>query len=482
MSQATIVIENCYSSLDTENEKIKNGLWKALRWKERGYWHSRLYKQKVWDGYIDFFKRETGRFLTGLLPEVELALKHWGVSYEIQDNRNLVIFNPDKVTEDIIVDWLPEGEKHKKPYDYQIDLINQIIENRRGVIQAPTSAGKTNIMMGILKSLPNNTPTLVLANKKSLVEQNYQEMKRWGFDNVGRLYDKYKQPNMFTCATVQSLHKIEKLLPHIQALIVDEIHDMMSKIPKKFYNKMNKCSVRVAVSATPFKYGGQHKTQKYAVKGYFGPIMRTDAAGNDGLLTTNELQKREILSGSKCIFYIVDKPQLPYEIYLDAVTKGIAENIYFHKMVISLAKILDGRTLILVERLSHGDTLCKLLPGSLWVQGKDNLETRQYVIDQLSKSKGNVIGIATQGIFNTGINAKFHNLINAAGGQADHQIIQRMGRGLRTADDKDMLKYYDFIFENNEYLETHSKKRVKILKKEGHDVEIKKELDFFVPD
>ena len=57
-----------------------------------------------------------------------------------------------------------------------------------------------------------------------------------------------------------------------------------------------------------------------------------------------------------------------------------------------------------------------------------------------------------------------------------------MGRGLRTADDKDMLKYYDFIFENNEYLETHSKKRVKILKKEGHDVEIKKELDFFVPD
>ena len=67
-----------------------------------------------------------------------------------------------------------------------------------------------------------------------------------------------------------------------------------------------------------------------------------------------------------------------------------------------------------------------------------------------------------------------HNLINAAGGQADHMIIQRMGRGLRTADDKDILKYFDFLFKTNKYLEKHSEKRIKILKKEGHEVTVEK--------
>jgi superfamily II DNA or RNA helicase len=135
-----------------------------------------------------------------------------------------------------------------------------------------------------------------------------------------------------------------------------------------------------------------------------------------------------------------------------------------------------GRTLILVDRVAHGDALHNLLPGSLWVQGKDNQETRKSVVKQLQKDE-HCIAIATQQIFNTGINVFVHNLINAAGGQADHLIIQRMGRGLRTAADKDGLNYYDFLFEINDYLEDHSNKRIKILADEGHKVEIR-EIDF----
>jgi len=52
-----------------------------------------------------------------------------------------------------------------------------------------------------------------------------------------------------------------------------------------------------------------------------------------------------------------------------------------------------------------------------------------------------------------------------------------MGRGLRTADDKEDLNYYDFLFEINDYLQDHSKKRIKILTDEGHEVKIK-EIDF----
>jgi superfamily II DNA or RNA helicase len=47
-----------------------------------------------------------------------------------------------------------------------------------------------------------------------------------------------------------------------------------------------------------------------------------------------------------------------------------------------------------------------------------------------------------------------------------------MGRGLRTAKDKEELLYIDFIFETNPYLHKHSMKRVKILQKQGHSIEI----------
>jgi len=474
---ATVLeLENCYSWLYTDVPKLKTRLWRALRFRERGYFHSRLYKQKLWDGYTEFFKKETGRFLTGLLPEILAALDYLNVKYEVVEHRNIVEFKHSKIDDQFLNQWLQKGEDPLTLYDYQVDLTNQIIKHKRGVISSPTASGKTNIMISILKALPPNCPTLILANRKSLVQQNYEEMMKWGFEKVGRLYDKYKDPSLFTCATVQSLHKMNKGLPLIRALIVDEIHENMSKRPRQFYNKLKSCSVRVAVSATPFKFGGKDKCQKYAVKGYFGPIMESESM--KGILTTSKLQKRDILSKSLCTFYPIIKPEIPYEVYIDAVTKGIAENWDFHDIVTRLAGTLDGRTLILVDRIAHGDALASMIPGSLWVQGKDDLDTRKYVIQKLKTADTKTVAIATQQIFNAGINVKTHNVINAAGGRADHQIVQRIGRGLRTASDKEILKYFDFLFLINEYLESHSRKRIKILKEEGHDVIVKERIDF----
>lgn len=468
MKETILRIQNCYSWLYCEKPEVLNVLHENMRFRERGYFHSRLYKQKLWDGYTEFFSKKTGRFLTGLLPEVKYALQHIGEEYKILDERNEFDFRLKEIDEDLI--------KGVKLYDYQVDLTNSLIKHKRGIICAPTAAGKSLIMVSILKALPKNCPTVVLANKKSLVEQNYEEITKHGFENVGRLYGKYKEPNVITCATVQSLHKMESLLDKVKALIVDEIHENMSKEPKKYFNKMKSCSVRAAVSATPFKFGGKDQCQKWLVKGYFGPTLKSKSAG--GVLTTSHLQDRGMLSKSICTFYPVREPDLKYEIYMDAVTRGIAENWHFHEIIKKLVSKLNGRTLILVERIAQGDSLASLIPNSLWVQGKDDLDTRKFVIDKLKSSQEKVVALATQQIFSAGINVMAHNVINAAGGQADHHIIQRVGRGLRTAKDKEILNYYDFIFHNNEYLFEHSKKRINILKKENHEIIIKENIDF----
>lgn len=475
-------IENDYSFFLSTDYQTKHEIWDRLRFRDRNYFHNRAYKMRKWDGYIQFFALETGKFLTGLLPEVSAVLKHFNVQYTVEDNRHKTPFMFHEIGQDFLNQWLPAKSLSGDPmkpitlHDYQVELVNQVIKHRRGVIYAPTSAGKTFIMLGILKSIPAGTPTLILQNRLTLAQQNYDELSNWGFPNIGTLWGGACNPNIITVASVQSIAKIEKLLPKIRVLIVDEIHDMMSALPKAVYRRLKAADIRVAVSATPFKFGGKDNVQKFHVRGFFGPILKVKSTPG-GVLTTAELQERGILSNSKCIFYPITEPMIPHDIYIDAVTRGIAESYHFHKIVTRLAKKQEGRTLILVDRIAHGDALHNLLPGSVWVQGKDNAKTRKSVIRKLQKDE-KCLAIATQQIFNTGVNFHVHTIINAAGGQADHQIIQRMGRGLRTASDKTMLNYYDFLFKINDYLEDHSKKRIEILKKEGHEVVVKEDIDF----
>ena len=467
---AKILIKNDISTLSSTNPALIKFLFENLRFRDRNYFHNRSYRQKVWDGYTNFFNKTNGKFLTGLIPEVLMACKALNEPVEFIDQRTSIDFPIKEINSTFLHSCTPHGNAPITLEDYQVDLVNAAIKNKRGVIFAPTSAGKSVVMLSILKCLPSGTKTLVLQNRKTLAIQNYDEYTKWGLHNVGRIWGGVDEPNNITVSTVQSISKAEHILPEVEVLLVDEIHDMMSAAPKAVYRQLKKCSVRIAVSATPFKFGDTDKIQKYFVKGFFGAPFKIQSTAT-GIVTTKELQDRGRLSKSKCCFYKIKSPDLEYEIYQDAVTKGIVENQVLHDKVTSITTSIKGRTLILVDRLAHGDTLKSLLPHALWVQGKDNDETRKHVIEQLQK-KEECLAIATQGIFNTGINVFVHTLINAAGGQADHQIIQRMGRGLRTAKDKEELLYIDFLFETNPYLHKHSMKRIKILKQQGHDIEI----------
>lgn len=526
-------INNDFCYLTTQDQNLKRKLSDSLKFRQKNYFHTNLYKQRLWDGYVRYFDAKTGRFLTGLLPEVLLALNHLNVKYDLQDHRARFEFAIKEINKDFLNQWLPKGKKPITLEDYQVELVNKAIKYHRGLIKAPTASGKTFIMLSILKSIPTGMPILFLASRKSIVRQNYKEMISWGFKNVGRFDGNIHQPNVITCATIQSIYacispakitqckkdhkalslkldshkytsdkdkkkdksKLKKLeerlkwsqlmpvlLTKFRVLMVDEVHMAGSSTAINIYKKLTGCSVRFGVSATPFKFEHKQKgtnkiidgdpVQKYAVKGYFGGVIKRD----EGELTTSFLQERGRLAKSQCIFYPITEPQIPFDIYIDAVTNGIAQNWDFHQIVARLAKARKGRTLILVERLAHGDTLQQLLPGCLWVQGKDNDETRDYVIERLQSAKGDVIAIATSGIFSAGINVFIHNFINCSSGKAAHEIIQRMGRGLRPANDKDILNYYDFLFKINPYLEEHALKRIRILEEEGHKVIIKSDL------
>jgi superfamily II DNA or RNA helicase len=464
-----LTIGNYFSFLET-SDNIKEILWKKLRFPTRDLYFNPLVASKQWDGYVEFFKKKTGRFLTGLLPEILEAIKHFEIEVEIEDKRQKADFYIKKIDANFLGNGI-------NLFDYQVDFVNQIIKYQRGIIPAPTGAGKSLMFVSLAKALKEKTPALFMTNSIDLIEQTYEELVKFGVSNVGRFYGKVKKPDWITCCTVQSAESLGPVLGKIKALFVDEVHAMTTKQAKWVYARLPNTYCRVGMSATAFKFGGKDLVQKHEVKGYFGPLLETEHSV-EGTITISELQKRKILSKAACYFVEIAEPQLNYLLYQDAITQGIAQNDFLNKKILEITQRIKGRTLILVERVAQGDLLAEMLGSKVaWVSGKDNTKTRKKVIEQLKYSE-ECIALATRHIFNTGVSFHVHNLINAAGGNAEHMIIQRMGRGLRVSDDKEILLYLDFFFKNNDYLEKHSKKRVSIFRKEGHNVVITKDLDF----
>ena len=106
MSNTKILVENHQSTLLGCPEEVYSKIHKALRFRDRGYFHSVLYKRKLWDGFIEFMKKDNGKFLTGLLPEIEGALKMLEVEYEFIDQRTNVDFLYEKIDQNFLNQWL----------------------------------------------------------------------------------------------------------------------------------------------------------------------------------------------------------------------------------------------------------------------------------------------------------------------------------------------------------------------------------------
>ena len=478
MIDVILKIDNVHSWLISNDLEIKKLLHDKLRFRPKDYWHSAFYKSKRWDGWKDFFDEKSGKFLSGLLPEVQAALKFKKISYKLLDIRDKITWATTSIDANFLNAWLPAGQKSINLHDFQYDLVNQFLKYNRGIIQCPTGGGKTFVAISILKCLPPKTPVLFLTKNSGLVHQNYEEMKKWGIQDLGRWYDKYKEPNYVMCATVhtKTFESLEKLLPKFKVLMVDEVHDCISDVPIRAFKKMTNASVRVGISATAFKWNKKkiNEVHKWTVKGHFGPILKTTTT-ESGKLTTKTLQDRKILSKSDCSIYKVKYPNLAYEPYQDAIKLGIEQNFHFHEMVKKIATSCTGRTLIVVERIEQGQYLKSLMPDAHWIQGKNKLTERMPVINALKEGE-KCIAIIMRQIITAGIDLKIHDLINAAGGEGAHNIIQLMGRGLRTADDKSLLKYHDFLFLINDYLRKHSEWRIEVLEKEGHSFKIHEEV------
>jgi superfamily II DNA or RNA helicase len=172
------------------------------------------------------------------------------------------------------------------------------------------------------------------------------------------------------------------------------------------------------------------------------------------------------------IFYKeVKKIAKPGTTYQEVYKRYIVENVDRNNLILKATKILlkDNRNiLILFKQIKHGKMIAELLEdnniSTILLNGSMSSSDRQSIIKEVKSGKHRVILAST--IFDQGVDIPILDaLILAGGGASSGRLLQRVGRVIRTFENKSDAIVYDFL-DNCKYLKNHSEKRFKILMSE----------------
>lgn len=408
------------------------------------YWERR-YGRKQRVVYKKNMVGKTGFFFAGLIP---LAQEHFPQA----------IIKAPSITHYGIKQIKKLGGKEFRPYQYR--MLVEALKARRGVLKAPTGAGKTLIEAGVFAGLWIMNGLLIV-HTKSLLGQIKNELENLLGEEIGMVGDGKKVFKRVTVGMVQTLSRMGKKELrdlYFGVIIVDECHHSQSKSYGNLLTQID-APYRFGFSATP-------KERKEDEGGWF----RTTGLLGDIIKEVTYMDVKEYLSVPD-----VQMIKIPpvWDLYGSnwqrAYRRGIVENNARNNEIIARVRLHTLKpTLILVKLISHGKILRDLLLEnnifSVFVQGEDDIESREKAKDLL-KFKGVVIATS---VFGEGVDVpSLEVLINAGAGKSQIQTTQRAGRVLRKEEGKTTGIIIDFWDDGNKYLERHSRERYEVYKQLG---------------
>lgn len=357
--------------------------------------------------------------------------------------------------------------------DYQEEVIKKAIKLGTGTCVLGTGAGKTFTTAALIENFfrasgdRDTFKCLMLVPDLGLVTQTYEE-----FLNSGTTYKLTKWTGQtkpdFTAnviianiGIIQSRFEDNEWLRHIDLLIVDECHKITAG---------NKISKIVQQIRTPNKFGftgtlPEDDLNKWSIIGKLGPVIYEKSS--------YELRLEDHLANVVIKILNISYSPAPhfsgpsgYRDELEYIYESDKRNSLLQKLVGKL----NNNTLILVNHITHGETLeeyfSKLTNKKVYfIRGSVDVEEREK-IKKIMERETNVVCVAISAIFSTGVNVKnIHNIIFAAGGKSFIRTVQSIGRGLRKHDAKDKLVIFD-ICDQLKYGQAHCDKRKTIYDKE----------------
>ena len=438
------------------------------------------YKLGRWDGKVGFFGLGGSGYVNHL-DVITSVLYEQGIEIdEIVDQREKVDLHFDTINDDFWGDktW-PKGHSAEgetiRLRDYQVEVVNNIASNPQALQEVATGAGKTIITATLSKMTETYGRSLVIVPNKSLVTQTEDDYKNCGLDVGVYFGDRKELGKTHTICTWQSLNILDKrhkygddvlslaeFLEGVATVIVDEVHQAKAEVLKKLLTQnLRNAPIRWGLTGTIPKESFEFE----AIHASLGPVI--------GQISAKELQDKGVLS--ECHVNIVQLVDTPVHSNYQEELKYLVTN---DQRIDYLGKLLNkiktsGNTLILVDRISAGEKLQKLIPDSTFVKGDVKLKDRKEAYDEINEGTNHVV-IATYGVAAVGINIpRIFNLVLIEPGKSFVRVIQSIGRGVRKAKDKDFVQIWD-LTSTCKFAKRHLTQRKKFYKEAQYPFTIEK--------
>jgi superfamily II DNA or RNA helicase len=481
-----IEVDNISSYIVGDNlDCVYNGLQKVLSYRVMGCEFTDRYNQidpktgeRKWDGFkrLCWNQKRGIKFPTGLYSKVRDFMQENELEYGVSDKRvQCKRFHDYVLSEDIVF----------RPY--QDKSISSCVKAQRGIVKIATGGGKTFIAAGLFQIL-GLKKMVFFAMSGDLILQAKDEIEKCirfngsavevgviggGMCDIrditvctiqtacrcfGVDYEKSDEDDSKEKVSDEVLEKrddIKAFLLGCEAIIFDEVQHAACDTVKDIMERCNMAQYRFGLSASPWR---DDKADLF-IDAYFGRRIVDISAS--ALIRAGYLVKPTIY------FVKIETDLAPFSSYPVVYKRYVTDNEVRNNFIVKKAKehSEEGRVvLILIKQINHGKLLEGMIEGSVMLSGKVSLKKRKQALDDFRDGKIKVV-IATS-IFDQGIDVKRVScLILGGSGKSSTRALQRIGRVLRTFEDKEDAVVYDFM-DTCKYLSKHARARLKIYKTE----------------
>ena len=438
------------------------------------------YKSRVWDGKIRLYNQMSGEIYFGLVPYVEEFAKRNDISIEYKEGVKNEGEYRDAVLGGFVRRVSPKSKgKSLQIRDYQMAAFVHAVRNNRSLSLSPTASGKSLIIYLLSRWYESNR-VLILVPTTSLVEQMYSDFLDYGYveSKMQKIYQGHSREitKEVTISTWQSLYKMpRKYFEQFGCILGDEVHLFKAKSLTNIMNKMHQTQYRHGFTGT---LDGM-QTHRLVLEGLFGSVNR--------VTSTKELMDKKTLAklNIKCIvlqYPDADKKYMKDMNYQDEVDLLVRDERR-NKFIVNLTSHLKGNTLVLFQFVEkHGSVLYDMMKDLdrkvFYVWGGTDTQTREDIREITEKEK-NAIIVASYGTFSTGINIRnLHNVVFSSPSKSRIRVLQSIGRGLRTNQNKSGATLLDIADDltwksRQNFTLRHFMERINIYNEEEFDYEIK---------
>ena len=441
--------------------------------------------RRVWDGKKHLLlggKLGKPYFPTGCLTVVASVLEQNGLQAVYIDERSPCLRpSPEDVSRVSLIDP-KDATKTRTLWGHQSEAVGAVLKYERGVIQIPTSGGKSSVLSAVCKLVPE--PAVILINNKSIAKQLHDEVEAMLGEDVGLIMGGVFEPRRVTIAMTQSLisllsldkkSKKEKIpaLPEavefanrIRVLLMDECHHASSDTWYTLCNYMKNAYYRVGVTGTAF------------MRASGDDLLLIGATG--GLI--HEIPEQELISLGIIArpiihWYRIPEPNnIPEDAkYQDVYNLGVVNNLYLNRFAaMKIKEKYDNgsQILVLFRFLDHIKNMEAELDDGIEYEvltGEDDLDRREMVKSRFITGKLKVI--LASGVFDEGVSIEnIDDLFRMGLGKGDTQSKQQVGRSQRLKKGKPQeCHIHDFLHTTHRFLTEHTFAHFKLYRDLGYE-------------